>query len=251
MKGKFSKKEALVYGWRSYKKNAFFLSGLLVLIYIIQNLSNYLIKYHYLGKAEVDISTLPLTTQYMYLLTVIAVGSIISTITKVGMIKVSLKIYRGDKVKFKDFFTNIKRYITFLFASTLYTFILILIVLLYMLAVLIVNYFIEVSFLVLILPLIFIAYIVEVSFIFYGYLIVDNDRGIIKSFEESEKLINGYRFRFSIVLVFIILLNILGTITLIGNLITIPISVMAITHIYMKLSEKESVYKNSDELEGE
>lgn len=245
MKRRFSKKEALIYGWRSYKKNAFFLSGLLVLIYIVQNLSNYLIKSHYLGRGEVDVSTIPLSTQWMYLIVLVVVGSIISTVTRVGMIKVALKIYRGEKVGYKDFFTNIKRYITFLFASILYTLIFILILLLYLLLALIINYFVEVNSLVLLLPLIVVVYIVEVSFVFYGYLIVDSDRGVIRSFEESEKLINGYRFNFSLLLLLIILLNILGIITIIGNLITIPISLMAITHIYMKLSEKE--YENNME----
>jgi len=75
--------------------------------------------------------------------------------------------------------------------------------------------------------------ILALAFIFSSYLIVDKGKGPIEAMKESWRITKGHWWKLFLLVLAIIGLNILGFILLlVGLLVTIPVSMIALSHAY-------------------
>ena len=78
--------------------------------------------------------------------------------------------------------------------------------------------------------------IVALAFMFSSYLVVDKHRGPIEAIKESMRTTKGHRMQLFLLVLAIIGINILGLLALVvGLLVSIPVSMLAIVHAYRKL----------------
>lgn len=83
--------------------------------------------------------------------------------------------------------------------------------------------------------------IVGIMFGFALYLVIDKDRGVIESLKESAALTKGNRWKMFGLGLAILGINILGLLALvIGLLVTLPVSTLAVIHAYRTLSHYHS-----------
>ncbi len=95
---------------------------------------------------------------------------------------------------------------------------------------------------VLLIPAAIWAVIAGLALIFATYLIVDRDFGPIVAIKESVRITKGHRWQLFLLACALILINILGAIALlVGLLVSIPVSLLAIAHAYRTLAGKGSV----------
>jgi len=92
---------------------------------------------------------------------------------------------------------------------------------------------------ILLIPAAIWAVMAGLALIFATYFIVDRDLGPIVAIKESVRVTKGHRWQLFILAIALILINILGAIALlVGLLVSIPVSLLAIAHAYRKLSGK-------------
>jgi uncharacterized membrane protein len=83
--------------------------------------------------------------------------------------------------------------------------------------------------------------IAALGLMFTSYLIVDKNRGPIEAYKESWRITKGHRWQLASLVAMIVLLNILGLVALVvGLLVTIPVSMLAMVHAYRKLEHGAS-----------
>lgn len=81
------------------------------------------------------------------------------------------------------------------------------------------------------------AIIVSVRFKFYPYVLIENDHlSFVDTIKHTFKLTQGYFWKIFTFLILISIFNILGAMSVIGLLLTIPISVFAMAHFYRHLA---------------
>ncbi|MEK7510623.1 MAG: DUF975 family protein [Patescibacteria group bacterium] len=86
------------------------------------------------------------------------------------------------------------------------------------------------------------ALVVSLVFGFALYLVVDKDLGPIDALKESARITKGHRLQIFFLLLAVIGINLLGLLALvIGLLVTIPTTVLAMVHAYRTLSETLSL----------
>jgi uncharacterized membrane protein len=94
-----------------------------------------------------------------------------------------------------------------------------------------------IGFILLIVPGIF----AMIVFAFTTYLVIDRNLGPIEALKESARLTKGHRWLLLGLFFLVLLINILGAICLlVGLLVTIPVTSMAIIHAYRSLSLKSA-----------
>ena len=80
--------------------------------------------------------------------------------------------------------------------------------------------------------------ILALMLIFTPYIVVDRELGPIKALKESARMTKGHWWELFILLVLVLLLNIVGAVALlVGLLVTIPTTSLAIVHAYRTLSK--------------
>ncbi len=201
MNRKFSKGEAIRFSWQAVKSRlGFFLVIMLAagLVYLPSAFLAYFLE-----------KTNPIPALIFNLLSVI-----LSFIIQLGLIRVSLKFCDSQKVKFSDLFSSIPVFFKFILSSVLCS-----------LAIL-------GGFILLIIP----GIILGIRMQFYGYLIVEKGLGPLQALNESFKMTKGCTWQLCLLSVLLMLINLLGALALfVGLLVTIPISVLAKTHVYRSL----------------
>jgi len=106
----------------------------------------------------------------------------------------------------------------------------------YLFATVLVGIIVLLGFILLIVP----GIIAMVTLMFTPYLVVDRNMGPIEAMKKSRDLTKGHRWKLLLLIIIIALLNLAGSLAfLVGLLITIPISIIAIAHAYRTL-EKQS-----------
>ena len=86
------------------------------------------------------------------------------------------------------------------------------------------------------------ALVISLVFGFALYLVVDKDLGPIESLKESARITKGHRLQIFLLLLAVLGINILGIVALlVGLLVTIPVTVLAMVHAYRTLSETLSL----------
>jgi len=204
---KFSKKEAIKFGWEIANRKIKFFIPLLILVYGLPALFN---SFSDSLKKESFFAS--------FLLNVIS--SVISIIFGLGLIKISLKLCDGEEARFSDLVSQYKLFFRYLFASFLYGLITLL------------------GFVLLIVP----GIILLIRLGFFDYLIVDKNSTIIESLKRSWEITRGNTWNLFLLYFLFALINILGVLALIFGLFwSIPTTMVAEAFVYRKLSSQLKV----------
>lgn len=198
---KFSKGEAIRFGWNTMKSNLGFFIGLLIvvaLIIFVPSIISELIKEEALPLSIIiDIATW-----------------VLQLVIGMGLIKIALRFCDNEKGEFADFFSCFPLFFKYLFGSILYGLI--------MLGGLI----------LLIIP----GVIWGIKFQFFSYFIVDKGFGPIEALKKSSAITRGAKWDLFLFGLLLGLINLLGAFCLlIGLFATIPATMIAVAFVYRKL----------------
>lgn len=142
------------------------------------------------------------------------VSLVFSGITILGTIYISLKLYDGKDARFSDIVAPIRKFFIFFIAKILYCLLVLL------------------GLIVFIVPGIY----VYLKYQYFAHAMVYKNMGIVESFKESARITQGELWHLAKYQLVILLLNISGFITIIGFLITLPMTYLADAYVYRKLS---------------
>lgn len=93
------------------------------------------------------------------------------------------------------------------------------------------------GFILLIIP----GLIVTIVYGFSSYIVIARGKGPIEAMKESARITRGYRWELLVLLLLVIVLNVLGAICfLVGLLVSIPVTSLAMVHAYRTLEQKAS-----------
>jgi uncharacterized membrane protein len=202
MTNKFSKKEAISFGWKITKENFWFFVGLLIVMGLVNffpEITKALLKEGPLGPLIILANI---------------ISWILGIILGMGIIKISLKLYDREKPKFSDLFSQYPLFFKMLFGSIFYGLIIIL------------------GLILLIIP----GIIFAVRFYLFEYLIVDKGLGPIEALKRSWRVTGGATGNLFLFLLLVTAINLLGVLAFsIGLLITVPITALATVFVYRKL----------------
>ncbi|MDD5318834.1 MAG: YciC family protein [Candidatus Pacebacteria bacterium] len=203
----FSIKEALGYGWDTTINNiglvigmSVFVLALKILSSIVQRMSNFV--------------SLPYVVAFSFCSILLA---IISILVSIGFIKIFLRIYDGEKPKFREIFNYQNLFWKFIAGSIIYAFV------------------VAVGTVFLIIP----GIIFAIAFAFTTIVIVDKNLGPIKAMKESARVTKGVRWKLLGFGLLLILINIGGAIAFgIGTIITMPLSLFGAIFVYRHLASQ-------------
>ena len=99
-----------------------------------------------------------------------------------------------------------------------------------------------VAFILLLIPVI----IINIRLKFFSYLILDKDFGAYKALCESFKMTKGYTWKLVGFAVILALINIAGLITVVGIILTLPVTFIAIAYVYRRFEIAHAV----DQIKG-
>ncbi|HWO07470.1 MAG TPA: DUF975 family protein [Candidatus Paceibacterota bacterium] len=94
-----------------------------------------------------------------------------------------------------------------------------------------------IGFILLIVP----GIIAALGLVFTSYLIIDKGRGPIEAMKESWRITKGHRWQLLLLVLAVAGLNVIGFfLLLVGLLVTVPVSMLAMIHAYRKLEHAAS-----------
>ncbi len=202
---KFSRPEALSFGWQTMKKNFWFLAGLLALSGVL----------YFVPSAIADATKkklLPVSVIFNIIYIVV------SYIAQMGIMGISLKLCDGEHVKISDLFAYTSRFFKYLAASILY----VLIVL--------------GGTILLVVP----GIIWGIQFGLYGYNIVDKNSGPITALKYSSKITRQAKWDLAVFGLFVFAINLLGILCLIlGLFATLPATMIASAFVFRQLEKSQ------------
>lgn len=83
--------------------------------------------------------------------------------------------------------------------------------------------------------------IISLAYQFGGYIVIDRNMGPVEALKESARITKGHRWELFWLLLLVVGLNVLGALALlIGLLVTIPVTCIAIVHAYRTLGHQAS-----------
>lgn len=204
---KFSKSEAIHFGWNTMKSNLRFFIGLLIVIGLVYFVLNIIA-----GLVKKDAPVLSIIISI--------IGWVLYMIISMGLIKISLKFCDNEKGKFTDLFSSFPLFLKFLFGSILYELIIL------------------GGAILLIIP----GIIWAIQFQFFSYFIIDKGFGPIEALKKSSLITKGAKWDLFLFGLLLGLINILGAICfLIGLFATIPTTIIAKAFVYRKLLSQAEV----------
>jgi uncharacterized membrane protein len=210
---KFSKKEAINFGWDISKKNFRFFILLFTLVVVVFIILSFI---------QSLVNEKSLLSLILYIINIV-----VQIIISMGLVKISLKFCDNEKPKISDLFSSYPLFFKFLIGSIIYGLIVI------------------GGLILLIIP----GIIWSIQFQFFAYLILDKGISPIEALKKSSKITKGTKwdlFLFGILLGFI---NILGALAfLVGLFVTIPATMIATAFVYRKLLSQEESFKETESL---
>ena len=205
---RFSKGEAVRFGWNVMKSNLGFFIGLLIvviLIYIALTVPQIIAE---LIREDVPTLSLVLVIALRFLKLVIYL------VIQMGFIKIALRFCDNEKAKFEDLFSCFPLFFKYLFGSILYELILI------------------GGMILLVIP----GIIWGIKFQFFSYFIVDKGLGPIEALKKSSVITRGTKYNLFLFNLLLVVINLLGALCLlIGLFATIPTTRVAEAFVYRKL----------------
>jgi len=207
---KFSKGEAIRFGWDRMKDNLGFFIVYLIILFSVE--------FFFSAFAGLFEDSLP------FLSFIFNVGYwIVIIISSLFVVKIGLRLYDQNKIGSYGFLS---------FSSSLFF--------KYLLGYLLLWLVIIIGLILLIVPGMYLA----IKYQFVPYLIVDKNMDVIEAFKKSGKMTDGSKwnlFLLTILLVIIIFLGFLAFI--VGIFVALPIA-MAVAYVYRKLSSNEVVHSD-------
>lgn len=193
------------YGWETFKKRPLLIIGAFVIAFLISGISSSLLD-------PGEGAPVTLSTVLMGL-----ASAIIGIFVEIGLTTFSLRAHDSvETVGLKDLW-NPKPFLYY-FAGQI-----------------VVGFAVIVGLILLVVP----GIIVALACMFSSYLIIDKGRGPIEALKESFAMTKGHKWQLLLLVLAIIGLNILGLIALVvGLLVTIPVSMLAVVHAYRTLSAR-------------
>ena len=204
---KLSVSECIRAGWDIFKKRPFIIIGAFVLAYAIGGVSSALLDP---GQGA------PIT----FATTLMSIASgIVGVFVEMGLLTFALRAYDSiDSAGIKDLWNPMPFF--YYFAAQV-----------------IVGLAVVLGLVLLIVPGIMLA----LGLMFTSYLVIDKKRGPIEALKESWRITKGHKWQLFLFVLAILGLNILGLIALVvGLLVTIPVSMLAVVHAYRKLEHGAS-----------
>ena len=202
----FSIKEALSFGYNKFKQNTSVLVGILVVLFLISITLN--------GLQKLTDDSAPIASVLFQI-----IAFVVQLVSAMGIIRISLSIYSGSKIRFMDILSETHRFLDYMVAYFLFFFM---------------------TFLGLVL-LIFPGIIWASTYLFYGYILIDEKEKPIASLKRSKELTKNNRLQIFYFLLVLLGINLLGALLLgVGLLVTIPISFISMGYVYNKLKEKNN-----------
>ena len=208
MDSTFTTSSAIKTGWKLTKENRTLLFKVMLTIGALEVVS-----------AVSNVKKVATSTDVLLVLLSTATG-IASAVLIIGLMSISLKLVRGEKALYEDILPK---------WHTIWRFALVSII---------TGVITLIGFVLLIIPGIYLM----LRFALVKFLIIDRKNvGIIEAMHESSNLTLGVKWELLGLLLVILLINILGVIPAgLGLLVTIPISMIALAHVYVALSKKAS-----------
>jgi len=202
---KFPFGAAIKFGWQKTKENFWSLIAITLIWIVISGMFN--------STAKNFEKTMPLANLIIQI-----VSAVVSMIMTLGITRISLKVYRGEKFEVTELFNSSGLLLKYFLAS-----------LLYFLA-------IAVGLILLIVP----GIILMLRMSFYTYLIVDKQLGPVESLKESMRLTKGSCFNLFLFWFVVLGVFLLGLLALIvGVIVAIPVTVIAWIFVYRYLETKQ------------
>lgn len=189
--------------WTDFKNNAWFIIGVVAVFFLVGFITSSI--------------TDALKEQGSFILLVLMyiISYVINAFLTLGLIAISLKIIRKQETGWKEFISHKDSLIAYIVALIIFG----------------IGTFVGIL-LVIIPGCIFLS-----VYYFYTYGILDKKMTIIESFKFSARLTKGVRLKLFGILFLLGLFNLVGFFAFfVGLLITYPISLLCISHIYEKLS---------------
>jgi hypothetical protein len=198
---KFSKGEAVRFGWNTAKSNIGFFIGLIIIVALI-NVVPLLVE----GAVGEEAGALAL---------IVSLASWVLDIeVTMGLIRVALRFCDGEKGRLSDLFSCFPLFFKYVFASILY------------------GLISSIGVLLLIIP----GIIWSVKYQFFGYFIVDKGVGPVEALKGSSRVTKGAKWDLFVFSILLGLINFLGALCLgVGLLLTIPLAMVAQAFVYRKL----------------
>lgn len=217
MTNKFSKSEALKFGWKTMKCNFWFFVGALIIVGIVEVLTN-----------------IPLLGILFWILFLIM---------QIGLLKILLKLYDNEKPSLGNLFKHYSLFFKFLAGMILYALIVLLGSILFILFLVFIwfgggftAYTSGPLVFLLAFALLIPSIVLGIKYQFFGYLIADKGMGPISALKKSGEITRGAKWSLFLLGLLIALINLAGALVfLVGLFATIPTGMMAMTHAYRKL----------------
>ena len=214
---RFSKREAVAFGWETATHNLPFFVGLLLAVgalYAIPNLLGRFAEAWVRGIPE-SFQTLPFKLLSAFTVVIVVAAAFVAQfVGQLGLLKIALRFCDGEKGRFSDLFSCFPLFFTYLFGSLLY------------------GLIVVGGVLLLIVP----GIIWAIQFQFYAYAIIDKGLGPIAALKYSSRITRGAKwdlFLFGFLTGLVILL---GAVALwIGLFAPIPTAMVASGSVYRKL----------------
>lgn len=230
---RFSKQEALQFGWQTVRGNLGYFFGLSAVFTLASAILTPLQAYF----ADSPVVAL-----------IIAILSIALTlIVDLGFMKITLKTYDGEPTDFPDLFRYYDLSPRYFLSTVLFT----LLILTAMVPGIVVVSLVVSSLgsegvgtlagiLIGALFLIPVAF-VSVRFYFFGYFIIDQEAGPVEAFKLSAQLTKGETWELFLLFLILVAVILVGLLTfIVGLLVAYPVALLTTTCVYRKLQETQA-----------
>ncbi|MCU4137487.1 MAG: putative membrane protein [Thermodesulfobacteria bacterium] len=198
---KFSKSEAIRFGWTTTKNNLGFFIALLIVIGLFYFVLDFIIE---LIKDEALILSSIMSIVFW----------VLDMVIQMGLIRISLRFCDNEKGEFADLFSCFPLFFKYLFGSILY------------------GLIVVGGMMLLIIP----GIIWGIKFQFFSCFIVDKGVGPIEALKRSSAITKGAKWDLFLFNLLLGLINLLGAICLlIGLFVTIPTTMVAWAFVYRRL----------------
>lgn len=196
--------ESIRFGWNTFKKRPLIFIGAFLLMTVISIVIQGLLD-------PGENAPLTLATVLMGI-----ASMVVGLIVEIGLVTFSLRAHDAvEKVAIKDLW-NPKPFWYYLVGQAF------------------VGFVVIVGLILLIVP----GIIAAMGLMFSSYLIVDKGRGPVEAFKQSWNMTKGYKWQLFLFSLALLGINILGLLALVvGLLVTIPVSMLAVVHVYRKLED--------------
>lgn len=199
---RFSKEQALRFGWDRMKDNLGFFIVYLLILFFIQGFLGF-----FSSMFAERIPSLSL---------IFSLGSwIVSIVSAIFVVKIGLRLYDNEKIVSYDFLSfSTALFFKFLLGYVLYTILVV------------------IGFFLLVVPGVYLA----IKYQYVQYLIIEKNMDVIDAFKESGKMTDGHKWNLFLLALLFLIIAALGAMALgIGLLVAIPIIMVAQAYVYKKL----------------